>query len=270
MDLKDKKVMVVGTGISGTGAIDLLNKVGADCIIYDGNEKLSTEDVVKKLGGNKAQIIIGQLPEGITDKVELLVISPGVPIDSPIVELFEKAGVPIWGEIELAYNYDKGKIAAITGTNGKTTTTALVGQIIKAYNEKTFVVGNIGNSYTGEVLKTTEDSYTVAEISSFQLETVHEFHPVVSAILNITPDHLNRHHTMECYAHTKERIAKNQNKSDVCVLNMEDEELYRFGKECSASVVWFSSRRKPCKGAYLDGNNIRYTDGVIMKMCVQL
>ena len=270
MDLKDKKVMVVGTGISGTGAIDLLNKVGADCIIYDGNEKLSTEDVVKKLGGNKAQIIIGQLPEGITDKVELLVISPGVPIDSPIVELFEKAGVPVWGEIELAYNYDKGKIAAITGTNGKTTTTALVGQIIKAYNEKTFVVGNIGNSYTGEVLKTTEDSYTVAEISSFQLETVHEFHPVVSAILNITPDHLNRHHTMECYAHTKERIAKNQNKSDVCVLNMEDEELYRFGKECSASVVWFSSRRKPCKGAYLDGNNIRYTDGVTDKIMLNV
>ena len=101
MDLKDKKVMVVGTGISGTGAIDLLNKVGADCIIYDGNEKLSTEDVVKKLGGNKAQIIIGQLPEGITDKVELLVISPGVPIDSPIVELFEKAGAVSYTHLTL-------------------------------------------------------------------------------------------------------------------------------------------------------------------------
>lgn len=115
--------------------------------------------------------------------------------------------MPVWGEIELAYNYDKGRIIAITGTNGKTTTTALVGQIVKAYNEQTYVVGNIGNSYTGEVLKTSENSYTVAEISSFQLETVHRFHPVVSAILNITPDHLNRHHTMECYAHTKERIA---------------------------------------------------------------
>ncbi len=261
MDLKDKKVMVVGTGISGIGAIKLLNKVGADCIIYDSNAKLTTKEVESKLNENKAQIIIGELPSDITKTVELLVISPGVPIDSPIVEEFKKAGVPVWGEIELAYNYDKGRIIAITGTNGKTTTTALVGQIIKAYNEKTFVVGNIGNSYTGEVLNTEKDSYTVAEISSFQLETVHEFHPVVSAILNITPDHLNRHHTMECYAHTKERIAMKQTKADVCVLNMEDEELYRFGKECNASVVWFSSKRKPYKGAYLDGNNIRYTDG---------
>ena len=261
MDLKDKKVMVVGTGISGIGAIKLLNKVGADCIIYDSNAKLTTKAVESKLNENKAQIIIGELPSDITKTVELLVISPGVPIDSPIVEEFKKAGVPVWGEIELAYNYDKGRIIAITGTNGKTTTTALVGQIIKAYNEKTFVVGNIGNSYTGEVLNTEKDSYTVAEISSFQLETVHEFHPVVSAILNITPDHLNRHHTMECYAHTKERIAMKQTKADVCVLNMEDEELYRFGKECNASVVWFSSKRKPYKGAYLDGNNIRYTDG---------
>lgn len=261
MDLKDKKVMVVGTGISGIGAIKLLNKVGADCIIYDSNAKLTTKEVESKLNENKAQIIIGELPSDITKTVELLVISPGVPIDSPIVEEFKKAGVPVWGEIELAYNYDKGRIIAITGTNGKTTTTALVGQIIKAYNEKTFVVGNIGNSYTGEVLNTEKDSYTVAEISSFQLETVHEFHPVVSAILNITPDHLNRHHTMECYAHTKERISMKQTKADVCVLNMEDEELYRFGKECNASVVWFSSKRKPYKGAYLDGNNIRYTDG---------
>ena len=239
MDLKGKRVMVVGTGISGIGAIDLLNKVGADCIIYDANEKLSSEDVSKKLGDNKAQVIIGELPDDITKQVELLVISPGVPIDSPLVRTFEDAGVPVWGEIELAFNYDKGKVVAITGTNGKTTTTALVGQIIKAYNEQTYVVGNIGNSYTGEVLRTSETSCTVAEISSFQLETVHEFHPVVSAILNITPDHLNRHHTMECYAHTKERIAKNQNKNEVCVLNMEDEELYRFGLFSKGFTVYF-------------------------------
>ncbi len=270
MELKGKKVMVVGTGISGIGAIDLLNKAGADCIIYDANEKLTEEAVAKKLNGNKAQIIIGELADDITEKVELLVISPGVPVDSPLVKKFEEAGVPVWGEIELAYNYDKGRIIAITGTNGKTTTTALVGQIVKAYNEQTYVVGNIGNSYTGEVLKTSENSYTVAEISSFQLETVHRFHPVVSAILNITPDHLNRHHTMECYAHTKERIAENQTKDDVCVLNMEDEELYRFGSECKASVVWFSSKRKPDKGAYLDGDGIRYTDGTQDKLMLNI
>ena len=110
MELNNKKVMVVGTGISGIGAIDLLNKAGADCIIYDGNEKLSREDISKKLKGNKAEIIIGKLPEDITNQVDLLVISPGVPVDSPIVEQFKKAEVPVWGEIELAYNYDKGRI----------------------------------------------------------------------------------------------------------------------------------------------------------------
>ena len=183
MDLKNKTVMVVGTGISGIGAVDLLNKVGADCILYDGNEKLDRQKVQEKLGDNKAEIIIGAFDESLLPKIDLLVISPGVPIDSPIVLTFKNAGIPVWGEIELAYNYDKGKVIAITGTNGKTTTTALVGQIIAAYNEKTFVVGNIGNSYTGEVLKTSEDSYTVAEISSFQLETVHEFHPIVSALV---------------------------------------------------------------------------------------
>lgn len=112
-----------------------------------------------------------------------------MPIDSPVVKAFEAAGVPVWGEVELAYAFDKGKVLAITGTNGKTTTTALVGQIVGAYHKDTFVVGNIGNPYTTEVLKSNKDSYTVAEISSFQLETVHEFHPLVSAILNITPDH---------------------------------------------------------------------------------
>ena len=261
MELNNKKVMVVGTGISGIGAIDLLNKAGADCIIYDGNEKLSREDISKKLKGNKAEIIIGKLPEDITNQVDLLVISPGVPVDSPIVEQFKKAEVPVWGEIELAYNYDKGRIIAITGTNGKTTTTALVGQIVKAYNEKTFVVGNIGNSYTGEVLNTSNDSYTVAEISSFQLETVHEFHPIVSAILNITPDHLNRHYTMENYAAVKERIAANQTKDDFVVLNYDDEVLRRFGEVTTATPVYFSRKHHVNHGTYLEGTMIKYTDG---------
>ena len=111
------------------------------------------------------------------------------------------------------------------------------------------------------MLKTSEESYTVAEISSFQLETVHEFHPIVSAILNITPDHLNRHHTMECYAWTKERISENQTKADTCVLNLEDKYLTDFAPECKANVVWFSSERKPSVGAYVDGEMIKYTDG---------
>ena len=261
MNLSNKKVMVVGTGISGIGAASLLNKAGADVILYDGNEKLDIKEVEKKLGENKAQIIIGKLDDNITDIVDLLVISPGVPIDSDIVLKFKHENVPVWGEIELAYSFDKGKVIAITGTNGKTTTTALVGEIVKEYENKTFVVGNIGNPYTKEVLKTSEKSYTIAEISSFQLETVHKFHPIVSAILNITPDHLNRHHTMECYAQTKEMISYNQNRKDVCVLNYDDEILREFGKKCSANVVWFGRINRPEVGAFLDGDIIKYTDG---------
>lgn len=261
MDLSNKKVMVVGTGISGIGAVSLLNKAGADVILYDGNEKLDIKEVEKKLGENKAQIIIGKLDDNITDIVDLLVISPGVPIDSDIVLKFKHENVPVWGEIELAYSFDKGKVIAITGTNGKTTTTALVGEIVKEYENETFVVGNIGNPYTKEVLKTSEKSYTVAEISSFQLETVHKFHPIVSAILNITPDHLNRHHTMECYAQTKEMISYNQNRKDVCVLNYDDEILREFDKKCSANVVWFGRINRPEVGAFLDGDIIKYTDG---------
>ncbi len=261
MDLSNKKVMVVGTGISGIGAVSLLNKAGADVILYDGNAKLDIKEVEKKLGENKAQIIIGKLDDNITDIVDLLVISPGVPIDSDIVLKFKHENVPVWGEIELAYSFDKGKVIAITGTNGKTTTTALVGEIVKEYENETFVVGNIGNPYTKEVLKTSEKSYTVAEISSFQLETVHKFHPIVSAILNITPDHLNRHHTMECYAQTKEMISYNQNRKDVCVLNYDDEILREFGKKCSANVVWFGRINRPEVGAFLDGDIIKYTDG---------
>ena len=262
MNLSNKNVMVVGTGIIGIGAVNLLNRAGACVILYDSNEKLNKSDIEKKLDGSRAQIIIGKLDDNIVEKTDLLVISPGVPIDSELVLKFKECNVPVWGEIELAFNFDKGRVVAITGTNGKTTTTALVGEIVKAYEAQTFVVGNIGNPYTKEVLRTSEKSYTVAEISSFQLESVHKFHPVVSAILNITPDHLNRHHTMECYAHTKEMISYNQNRKDVCVLNYDDEILREFGKQCSAEVVWFGRINKPDIGAFMDGEMIKYTDGM--------
>lgn len=137
----------------------------------------------------------------------------------------------IWGEIELAYVFGKGDVLAITGTNGKTTTTALLGQIMQDYKEHAYIVGNIGTPYTSVAQETTDDAVIVAEISSFQLETIHTFHPKVSAILNITPDHLNRHHTMEAYIEAKERIAENQTKADVCVLNYEDDELQKFGEK---------------------------------------
>lgn len=264
MDLTDKKVVVVGTGVSGMGAVKLLSETSADITLYDGNDKADRDEILKKISDDcDLRLIIGEMPDEVVKETDLLVISPGVPIDSDIVKLFEKENVPVWGEIELAYNFEKGTVFAITGTNGKTTTTTLVGEIMKKYNNQTFVVGNIGNSYTSEVLKTTKDSYTVAEISSFQLETIREFAPKGSAILNITPDHLNRHYTMENYAAVKESITKNQWKvreDDYCVLNYDDKVLREFGKTIK-NPVYFSRKEKPSKGAYLDGRIIRYFDG---------
>lgn len=264
MDLTDKKVVVVGTGVSGMGAVKLLSETSADITLYDGNDKADRDEILKKIPDDcDLRLIIGEMPDEVVKETDLLVISPGVPIDSDIVKLFEKENVQVWGEIELAYNFEKGTVFAITGTNGKTTTTTLVGEIMKKYNNQTFVVGNIGNSYTSEVLKTTKDSYTVAEISSFQLETIREFAPKGSAILNITPDHLNRHYTMENYAAVKESITKNQWKvreDDYCVLNYDDKVLREFGKTIK-NPVYFSRKEKPSKGAYLDGRIIRYFDG---------
>ena len=168
------------------------------------------------------------------------------------------------GEIELAYQCAKGKILAITGTNGKTTTTALLGEIMKNYFSDVKVVGNIGIPYTSVAADTTEETVTVAEISSFQLETaVDTFRPEVSAILNITPDHLNRHHTMENYIAAKESITKNQTADDICVLNYEDEVLREFGAGLQTKVIYFSSATKAGKRLLSeDGTDIcRAVDG---------
>lgn len=257
MDLQNKTVLVIGTGKSGIGAAGLLSKAGAKTILFDSNEKLNVEALKEKTAGiSSLQIVTGTLPLELEEQVELLVVSPGVPIDSDMVVSFEKRGIPVWGEIELAYVFSKGEVIAITGTNGKTTTTTLVGEIMSAYKPSVFVVGNIGNPYTDIAMDTREDSVVVAEISSFQLETIHTFAPKVSAILNITPDHLNRHHTMECYVETKERIASNQTKEDVCVLNYEDTYTRTFGEKCPAKVVFFSSKRKLADGLFLQGEEI--------------
>lgn len=204
----------------------------------------------------KAEIILGELSEEVMETLDLVVMSPGVPTDLPVVLKMRDMGIPIWGEVELAYTYGKGDVLAITGTNGKTTTTALLGEIMKNYKESVFVVGNIGNPYTAAALEMREDSVAVAEMSSFQLETIHEFRPKVSAILNITPDHLNRHHTMEAYIKAKEDIAKNQTKEDTCVLNYEDEVTRKIGENVKANVLYFSSQRKLDRGIYLDDGNI--------------
>lgn len=260
MTLSEKKVLVYGSGKSGQGAATLLEKLGAHPFIYDD--------------------AMGDLPSDIADYA-MAVLSPGVPVDNPHVQAIKAAGVRVVGEVELAYEAARGRVFAITGTNGKTTTTSLLGEIMKTAQDDVFVVGNIGTPYTSVSLDTTERSAIVAEMSSFQLETIDTFHPVVSAILNITEDHLNRHHTMQEYSRVKENIIKNQSSVDTVVLNYEDDELRNFGlelkeaatqmpfgsapsayhsaislKEEVPGVIFFSSARKLEEGFYLEGDRI--------------
>ena len=269
MSFEEKKVLVVGTGKSGVAATELLLKEKVQTVLFDVNKELDTKDFFEKNPSlNGVSLILGDLSDEQIKQFDIAVLSPGVPTDIPMVNRLRDAGVKIWGEIELAYAFGKGRIIAITGTNGKTTTTALTGEIMADYYDDVRVVGNIGIPYTSMVQGTTEETVTVAEISSFQLETIHEFKPHVSAILNITPDHLNRHHTMENYIKAKEDITKNQTADDFCVLNYEDEVLRTFAEKCPAKVIFFSSRRVLDEGFYLDGEEIMYahdnkTDRVI-------
>lgn len=237
----NKRVVVAGAGKSGVGAAKLLLKHGAEVIVYDQNDKTDKLEVLHKLGDyEKAGVVIGKLEDALLDTVDLMVISPGISVEAKFTEDFRKRNIPIWSEIELAYQMSKGSIAAITGTNGKTTTTALVGEICKAYSTDTFTVGNIGIPFTRIVDQTTDNSMIVAEISSFQLETIVEFQPKVSAVLNVTPDHLDRHHTFECYRDTKQKIAMNQTKDQICVLNYDDENTRNMGALVPAKPVYFS------------------------------
>ena len=270
MDLVGKNVLVVGTGISGVAAVKLLATKRANIIFQDGNLKIKEQDILDKLPRNiDVKVIIGDLEQQLLDTIELVVLSPGVPTDLPYIQQLKENGVPIWGEIELAYQFSKGKMAAITGTNGKTTTTALVGEIMKHYYVSVYVVGNIGIPYTDMVLNTKGSSITVAEMSSFQLETVHQFKPEVSAILNVTPDHLDRHYTMENYIKAKKKIAENQDIHDTCVLNYEDEALRNMASSLRPKVFFFSSKRELEEGIFLDkeGNFIYRENGTETNVC---
>lgn len=269
MELKNKKVLVVGTGISGVAATSLICSHNGKVTLLDGNEKLNKEDIRKQIPEEyPVEIIIGDIKEEELQSFDYVVLSPGVPTDLPFIEYVRNLGTPILGEIELAYAFEPGRVVGITGTNGKTTTTALTGAIMKTYFDSVQVVGNIGLPYTSMVTENTKDSVTVAELSSFQLETVSEFHPVVSAILNITPDHLNRHHTMENYIAAKCNITKNQTAEDTCVLNYEDEVLQKFGETLTCKVCYFSSKRILEKGIYLNDETIFWADGeTVTKIC---
>ncbi len=268
MKLKEQRFLVAGAGASGIGAVKLLLSVGAYVTLYDGNKSLQREHLLDKMKQSdikdfdKVDTIIGDLIASDVENIDVCVISPGISLETPFVTLIKSLNKPIWGEIELAYRCAKGRVIGITGTNGKTTTTALVGAIMDKYFESTFVVGNIGTPYTLMAPKMTDESVTVAEISSFQLETIENFHPVVSAVLNLTPDHLDRHHTMQNYSDIKISITKNQSNDEICVLNYDDEVLRKYAQHLPCKVMFFSSSNELLDGVFMKPNgDIYLADG---------
>jgi len=238
-----KKALIVGTGKSGINAGKLLLNKGAQIVFYDDNVSLDIAKLLEHFdNSDDIKIVLGKVNEQILSDVDLMVISPGVPVDSKIANAVRENGIPIWSEIELAYQAGAGHIAAITGTNGKTTTTSLVGEIFKRYTKNSFTVGNIGIPYTEVALQMNDASYTVAEVSSFQLETIVEFRPHVSAVLNVTPDHLDRHYTMDNYASVKLDVCRNQTEEDYLVLNYDDAITKEMARDSRvrAKVIYFS------------------------------
>lgn len=262
MNWEQKHILVIGAGKSGLAACRLLAGEPVSLVLYDSKADLDTASLAEALGEEfHGRIITGEMTEELLAWTELLIVSPGVPTDLPYILALKEKKVPVWGEVELACRFAKGRLIAVTGTNGKTTTTALTGEMMRTYFDEVFVVGNIGTPYTEMVTRMTGKSVTVAEMSSFQLESVETFHPCVSMILNITPDHLNRHHTMEAYTDAKFNICRNQTADEVCILNYEDARLREKAKELRTRILWFSSRRELSEGLYLSGDDIVYSDG---------
>lgn len=263
-----KKILVAGCGKSGICASELLARNGERVILFDENKDIEPAAIEEKLkevsGKENIEVYTGTLDEDIISQCEIMVISPGIPVDKEFVKKVKSMDIPVWSEIELAYHYEKGKVLAITGTNGKTTTTTLVGEIMKAYNPETYVVGNIGIPYTKIADMTTDNSVTVAEISSFQLETIVDFAPKISAILNVTPDHLNRHYTFENYANCKKDITKNQGQEDYAVLNYDDPETVKLASEINTKIIYFSRLSRLEEGVYVDRDEVlvKYNDRV--------
>jgi len=253
MNLKDKKVLLIGLAKTGISTIKHLNKLGAKVVVNDIKDKEILKPILEELSTlNNIEYILGYHPENIDD-IDMTIVSPGVPLDLPFILKIKSKNIEIIGEVELAYRLSKNPMfIGITGTNGKTTTTSLVGEIFKKASKDTYIVGNIGNPVIDTVDTANENSVLVTELSSFQLESIDTFKPHVSAILNFTEDHLNRHHTMEAYIKAKSRIFENQDSKDFCILNYDDEGVKSISDNVKAKKIFFSRKSILDYGVYLD------------------
>ena len=256
MELRGKKVLVVGLGKSGLAAAIFLRRQGAQVTVSDMRSADALAKEIPALIDEGIAVEAGGHGLLTFRRQDLIVVSPGVPLDTPELVQVQKFGLPIIGELELAAHYLRGKVLAITGSNGKTTTTSLCGEILQAAKLPTQVGGNIGVPVIALVEASSEESWSVLEVSSFQLETTYEFHPQIAVILNITPDHLDRHGSFENYQAAKERIFARQTAEDALVLNADDEATKSAAARAGSRIFWFSRTKIVRQGAFVQ-------DGVI-------
>lgn len=254
MNFYNKNVLVCGIARSGICASLMLKKLGANVTIQDLKNEEDIEQI-NILKDNGINLYLGKNPSNsLIDSMDLMVISPGLPTDLDFIK-YANGKIQVISEIELAYLVCKAPIIAITGTNGKTTTTSLLGHILKKY-KKTYIAGNIGIPFSNYALEVEEDSIVVLELSSFQLETIKTFKPIIASVLNITEDHLNRHKTMLNYIKAKENIFKNQDENDFLILNYDDLECRKMEKKAKSNVLYFSTKEQINNGIYLKDNYI--------------
>jgi len=257
LELKNKRVLVVGLGKSGLAAARFLKTLGARVTVSDARPATLIAELSELLDQG---FMVEAGSHGLLTfrRQDLIVVSPGVPMSTPELKQVRAMGAHIIGELELGFEYLKGEVVAVTGSNGKTTTTSLIGEILKAAGRATLVGGNIGRPVTAMVEESTAESWSVLEVSSFQLETVETFRPRIALVLNITPDHLDRHGTFEVYAGLKARITEFQTAEDFLVLNGEDKETQMIAAKTKAQVYWFSGRRPMKQGAFVHGESILF------------
>ncbi len=267
--MKNQNVLVIGLGKSGIAAVQAMLKLGASVSVQDSKtpEEIDPQ-LLAFLEGRSVTCYFGKNPEDMSC-FDMLILSPGVSPELEFIREAQAAGAEIIGELEIAYRIGRGNFVAITGTNGKTTTTTLVGEIFQKAKKRTYVVGNIGVAVISKALTAEEDSWLITETSSFQLETTRYFKPVVSAILNLTPDHMDRHKTMENYGKAKAKIFENQDESQYLVINYDDKGCFALAEGCKAKVVPFSRQEILDFGAFVEGGTlvIKNESGERISLC---
>src|SRR5215467_11804392 len=257
LELKGKKILVIGLARTGVATTLFCLKQGAVVTATDTRPESELADAVAKLRATPIALHLGGYTEKILDDQELIIPSPGVPADADILKIARSKNIPVWSEIELADRFLSGRLIGITGSNGKTTTTSLVDHILKNSGFNTLLAGNIGTPLIDVVEKTTDQTITVAELSSFQLELIETFRPNISVFLNLTPDHLDRHGSMEAYGAAKARIFEKQTASDFAVLNADDPASTPYAPS-TPKVFWFSRKQRVAQGTFLTGEEILF------------